>query len=104
MVSFPCPTTCKTCTESVRLDWWLAIATLLNTVQSGIIFHLVNLGLGASQDGVPLSQLERLGKVRRFFESCTRAGSWISSKHSRQEATFDDPNRKVSQPRSSTSS
>jgi hypothetical protein len=64
MVSLPCPTACKTCIESVRLDWWLAIATLLNTVQSGIILHLVNLGLGASQDGIPSSQLERLGKVR----------------------------------------
>ncbi|KAI4690978.1 uncharacterized protein J4E88_002452 [Alternaria novae-zelandiae] len=42
-------------------DWWLAIATLLDTVQSGIIFHLVNLGLGASQVGVPLSQLQQLG-------------------------------------------
>ena len=54
----------KTCTEWV-LDWWLAAATLLDTIQSAIIFHLVNLGLGASQDGVPLLQLERIGRVRR---------------------------------------
>jgi hypothetical protein len=66
---FPSPTACKTCTESVRLDWWLAAATFLDTVHSGIIFHLVNLGLGASQDGVPLSQLERLGKVRGISTS-----------------------------------
>ena len=43
-------------------DWWLAAATVLDTVQSAIIFHLVNLGLGASQAGVPLSQLEQLGR------------------------------------------
>ncbi|KAG9189657.1 hypothetical protein G6011_06525 [Alternaria panax] len=42
-------------------DWWLAAATLLDTVQSGIVFHLVNLGLGASQAGIPLSQLQQLG-------------------------------------------
>jgi hypothetical protein len=61
------PTACETCTKFVHLDWWLAAATLLDTVQSGIIFHLANLGLGASQDGVPLSQLERLGRVRTFM-------------------------------------
>jgi hypothetical protein len=33
------------------------------TVQSGIVFHLVDLGLGTSSNGVPLSQLGRLGKV-----------------------------------------
>ncbi|KAH8638255.1 hypothetical protein IG631_06025 [Alternaria alternata] len=42
-------------------DWWLTAATLLDTVQSGIIFHLVELGLGASQAGVPISQLQQLG-------------------------------------------
>lgn len=51
------------CADGVCADWWLAIATLLDTVQSGIIFHLVNLGLGASQVGVPLSQLQQLGNV-----------------------------------------
>ncbi|EUC42474.1 hypothetical protein COCMIDRAFT_28909 [Bipolaris oryzae ATCC 44560] len=43
-------------------DWWLAAATLLDTVQTGIILHLVTLGLGASQDNIPLPQLEQLGK------------------------------------------
>jgi len=47
----------------VRLDWWLATATVLDTVQTGVIFHLVHLGLGTSKDGLPLSQLERIGKV-----------------------------------------
>jgi hypothetical protein len=75
-----CPTVCKTCTESDHLDWWLAAATLLDTVQSGIMFHLVNLGLGASQDGIPLSQLERLGWV------CGFVGSLLPSKHSRRAA------------------
>ncbi|KAL1796386.1 hypothetical protein ACET3X_004926 [Alternaria dauci] len=42
-------------------DWWLTAATLLDTVQSGIIFHLVNLGLGASLAGIPISQLQQLG-------------------------------------------
>lgn len=45
------------------LDWWLAAATLLDTVQTGIILHLVTLGLGASQDNIPLPQREQLGKV-----------------------------------------
>jgi hypothetical protein len=36
---------------------------LVYTIQSGIILHLVKLGLGTSPDGVPLSQLERLGRV-----------------------------------------
>ncbi|CAN9332963.1 unnamed protein product [Alternaria alternata] len=45
----------------VVTDWWLTAATLLDTVQSGIIFHLVELGLGASQAGVPISQLQQLG-------------------------------------------
>ncbi|KAF1938307.1 hypothetical protein EJ02DRAFT_384021 [Clathrospora elynae] len=43
-------------------DWLLAAATLLDTVQSGLIIHLVNLGLGASQEDIPLSQLQRLGR------------------------------------------
>ncbi|KAF1917449.1 hypothetical protein BDU57DRAFT_446965 [Ampelomyces quisqualis] len=43
-------------------DWLLASATLVHTAQSGTILHLVNLGLGTSQDGVPQAQLERLGK------------------------------------------
>lgn len=36
---------------------------LLQTAQSGVVIHLVNLGLGASQKDVPLTQLQRLGKV-----------------------------------------
>ncbi|KAI0607350.1 hypothetical protein TUN205_08409 [Pyrenophora tritici-repentis] len=43
-------------------DWWLAAATILDTVQTAVIFHLVDLGLGASQDGLSSSQLERIGK------------------------------------------
>ncbi|KAH7374250.1 hypothetical protein BKA66DRAFT_468079 [Pyrenochaeta sp. MPI-SDFR-AT-0127] len=43
-------------------DWWLAAATLLHTAQSGVLIHLVDLGLGASQEGIPSSQLERLGR------------------------------------------
>ena len=107
----------KTSTESIRLDWWLASATLLDTIQSAIIFHLVNLGLGASQAGVLLSQLEKLGRVCSFklqaFSAILRdwrqgIGSLLPSKRLRraaalrpptrllQEATTDDPNRKVS--------
>jgi hypothetical protein len=66
----------------VCADWWLAAATLLDTVQSGIIFHLVNLGLGASQVGVPISQLQQLGNVsdvrlRQFSDPRIRA--WASA-------------------------
>ncbi|KAF1831446.1 hypothetical protein BDW02DRAFT_54500 [Decorospora gaudefroyi] len=43
-------------------DWWLAAATLLDTIQSAILFHLVNLGLGTSLDGVQLPQLGKLGR------------------------------------------
>jgi hypothetical protein len=68
-------------------DWLLALATVsavvqeytantkqlrvranvakqvFHTIQSSIIIHLVNLGLGIAPDGVPVTQLERLGKV-----------------------------------------
>lgn len=37
---------------------------ILDTVQTGLIFHLVDLGLGATLDDVETSQLELLGKVR----------------------------------------
>lgn len=43
-------------------DWSLAAATVLHTAQSGILLHLVDLGLGASQEGIPLSQREQLGR------------------------------------------
>ncbi|KAF2821407.1 hypothetical protein CC86DRAFT_373744 [Ophiobolus disseminans] len=62
-------------------DWLLAAATVLHTVQSGIILHMVNLGLGVSQVGVPLSQLERLGKAgiaSQIFYICTLALSKFS--------------------------
>ena len=39
----------------------------MHTVQSGILFHCVDLGLGASQKGIPLSQLEQLGRVCRIY-------------------------------------
>lgn len=43
-------------------DWALAIATCLDTAQSAVIFHLVNLGLGASLQDLPQSQLDQVGK------------------------------------------
>ncbi|KAF2030743.1 hypothetical protein EK21DRAFT_64705 [Setomelanomma holmii] len=55
-------------------DWLLSAATVLDTAQSGIILHLVNLGLGISQDGVALSRLERLGRegiASQIFYICT---------------------------------
>ncbi|KAL6702670.1 hypothetical protein ACN47E_001255 [Coniothyrium glycines] len=44
-------------------DWLLAIATALDTAQSGVIFHLVDLGLGASQASLTRAQLEQVGKA-----------------------------------------
>lgn len=43
-------------------DWWLSAATVLDTVQTAIILHLVTLGLGAPQDNMSLAQRERLGR------------------------------------------
>ncbi|KAH7076159.1 hypothetical protein FB567DRAFT_535587 [Paraphoma chrysanthemicola] len=43
-------------------DWSLSAATVVHTVQSGILLYTVDLGLGASQDGLELSQLQRLGR------------------------------------------
>ncbi|KAF2846383.1 hypothetical protein T440DRAFT_471833 [Plenodomus tracheiphilus IPT5] len=43
-------------------DWALAVATFLNTTQSAVIFHLVNLGLGATLQDLSQSQLQQLGK------------------------------------------
>lgn len=43
-------------------DWWLSAATVLDTVQTGLVLHLVTLGLGASQADLSLAQRERLGK------------------------------------------
>ncbi|KAH8704573.1 hypothetical protein GQ44DRAFT_743608 [Phaeosphaeriaceae sp. PMI808] len=45
----------------IRGDW-KADDRLLASATSGIILNLVDSGLGTSQNGVPLSQLERLGK------------------------------------------
>lgn len=36
-------------------------------MQSGTILHLVNLGLGASQERLPDAQLQRIGKVSLLF-------------------------------------
>ncbi|KAH9866608.1 hypothetical protein J1614_008300 [Plenodomus biglobosus] len=43
-------------------DWALTIATFLDTAQSALIFHLVDLGLGASLQDLPQAQLVELGK------------------------------------------
>jgi hypothetical protein len=42
---------------------FLLMYQFLHTAQSGVIFHLVKLGLGASPQGIPLTQLEQLGRV-----------------------------------------
>lgn len=39
------------------------VGQLLLVVQSGTILHLVKLGLGASQEAIPIAQLEQIGKV-----------------------------------------
>jgi hypothetical protein len=43
-------------------DYFLAAATFLDTIQTGIIFHLVNLGLGGPQEEVSRERLEDIGK------------------------------------------
>ncbi|KAF9691561.1 hypothetical protein EKO04_010289 [Ascochyta lentis] len=43
-------------------DYFLGAATLLDTIQTGIIFHLVNLGLGGPQQDIPLDRLADIGK------------------------------------------
>ncbi|CAE7187634.1 hypothetical protein PTTW11_07181 [Pyrenophora teres f. teres] len=45
-----------------KRDWWLAAATILDTVRTAVIFHLVELGVETCQDDLLLSQLERIGK------------------------------------------
>ncbi|KAL5115359.1 hypothetical protein ACEQ8H_006735 [Pleosporales sp. CAS-2024a] len=67
-------------------DWLLAAATLLiapkvvDTAQSAVILHLVNLGLGAAQDGLPKSQLEQIGKEgiasQIFYVSTLLLSKW----------------------------
>lgn len=37
----------------------------MDTIQTGILFHLVNLGMGGPQEDIPLSRLEEIGKVRQ---------------------------------------
>jgi hypothetical protein len=51
------------CAHVLPLMQLLMWHKLVHTIQSGIIFHLVKLGLGTLQDGIPSSQLEQLGKV-----------------------------------------
>lgn len=87
------------------LDWWFAAATVLDTVQTGIILHLVTLGLGASQDKIPLPQREQLGKVswapqisRIVLDPHQDVLHWGST-----EATSNSLNRKVLQVSSCTS-
>ncbi|KAF2629358.1 hypothetical protein BU25DRAFT_409253 [Macroventuria anomochaeta] len=43
-------------------DYFLAAATFLDTIQTGITFHLVNLGLGGPQEEIPLDRLKDIGK------------------------------------------
>lgn len=43
-------------------DYFLAAATFLDTIQTGLIFHLVHLGLGGPQDQISQDQLADIGK------------------------------------------
>ncbi|KAF1927434.1 uncharacterized protein M421DRAFT_421842 [Didymella exigua CBS 183.55] len=43
-------------------DYFLAAATFLDTVQTGLIFYLVYLGLGGPQEDIPPKRLEDIGK------------------------------------------
>ncbi|KAH3908016.1 hypothetical protein HBI56_150370 [Parastagonospora nodorum] len=55
-------------------DWLLATATLVHTAQSGIILHLVDLGLGLSRDAISAEQAEQFGKeaiASQIFYICT---------------------------------
>ncbi|KAJ8109857.1 hypothetical protein OPT61_g7153 [Boeremia exigua] len=43
-------------------DYFLAAATFLDTVQTGIIFNLIHLGLGGPQEDIPQERLKDIGK------------------------------------------
>ncbi|KAF3039854.1 hypothetical protein E8E11_004310 [Didymella keratinophila] len=43
-------------------DYFLAAATFLDTIQTGLIYHLVHLGLGGPQEDIPLERLEEIGQ------------------------------------------
>ncbi|KAH6625761.1 hypothetical protein C7974DRAFT_206928 [Boeremia exigua] len=43
-------------------DYFLAAATFLETIQTGVIFNLIHLGLGGPQEEIPREQLEVIGK------------------------------------------
>ncbi|KAJ4304664.1 hypothetical protein N0V90_000191 [Kalmusia sp. IMI 367209] len=43
-------------------DCFLGAATFMNTLQTGLVFHLVSLGLGGPQEEIPLHRLAEIGK------------------------------------------
>ncbi|KAI8942070.1 hypothetical protein NX059_000169 [Plenodomus lindquistii] len=43
-------------------DWALTVATFLDTAQSAVIFHLVDLGVGATLENISQAKLDQVGK------------------------------------------
>jgi hypothetical protein len=57
---------------------FLLTGQFLHTAQSGVVFHLVKLRLGTSPKGIPLTQLEQLGRVSRVLDVAVSQDSSVT--------------------------